>query len=49
MSSNPTRKKDRKRADFKCQNSGWKEVREPGLSKTTGFGVWMVPGLMALE
>lgn len=38
-----------KRADFKCQKSSWKEFQEPGHSKATGFGVWMVPGRMALE
>lgn len=29
--------------------SCWKAVHEPGHSKAIGFGVWMVPGLMALE
>lgn len=38
-----------KRADFKCQKSGWKEVHEPGRSKAIGSGVWMVPGLKVLE
>lgn len=38
-----------KRADFTCQRSARKKVHEPGHSKAMGSGVWMVPGLKALE
>lgn len=38
-----------KRSDYKCQKLLDAQVHEPGHSKAIGFGVWMVPGLMALE